>query len=355
MKQRKNPITMKRLLSFVAIMLFTFGSVAPQVFAQDEGRAEAVTEYNAGLSLSEEKKYMEAADKFRDAIAIASEYDLQDIVDLATNQIPKLYLRQASDSYATYQTEKSLPSLETAISHFEELETIAGEFGNDDAAKQARNAIPQLYYVKSVLEFRAANYDAAMVSLGVAIERNPNYATAYYQQAIVQKAMDRENIEAALAYYDKAIEVAATVGDTRTLNNATNAAAEELVFRAVTVAEAGNLSRSNELLGMVVNYDGQNADANYRLAENHNKLGRWNDAIVYAERALEYESGGVVAEAKIYFELGTALKALYDANKTDAGKLRACDAFENANYGDFSAPATHIMTFELKCDGYTPN
>lgn len=346
---------MKRYYLLALLTLFSAAFTAPQLYAQDEGRAEAVTEYNAGLSLSEEKKYVEAAEKFRDAIAVATEYELQDIVDLATNQIPRLYLRRASDSYASYQSEKSLPSLVTAIEHFEELETIAGEFGNDDAAKQARNAIPQLYYVKSLMEFRAADYDAAMTSLGVAIERNPNYATAYYQQAIVQKAMDRENIEAALAYYDKAIEVAATVGDSRTLNNATTAAAEELVFRAVTVAEDGNLRRSNELLSMVVNYDGQNADANYRLAENYNKLGQWNNAIVHAERAIEYESGGVVAEAKIYFELGTALKALYDANKTDAGKLRACDAFENANYGDFSAPSTHIMTFELKCDGYTPN
>ena len=346
---------MKRSLTTFSILLLVLSLFFVDAKAQDEGRAEAVTEYNAALALLEAKDYMAAADKFRDAIAVAEKYELQDIIDLSTGQIPKLYRARASETYKTYQSEKTLPSLETAIAHFEELETIAGEFGDNDAAKQARNAIPQLYYIKSVLEYRAADYEAAMISLGVAIERNPNYAVAYYQQAIVHKAQDREDIDGALAYYDKAIEVAATVGDAKTLNNATQAAADELVFRAVKVAEQGNIGRSNELLLKVSEYDSQNADANYRLAENYNKQGQWNSAINVAERAIALETGGVVAQAKIYFELGTALKALYDANKTDEGKDRACAAFENANYGDFSDPSTHIMQYELKCDGYTPN
>ena len=52
-------------------------------------------------------------------------------------------------------------------------------------------------------------------------------------------------------------------------------------------------------------------------------------------------------KAKIYFELGTAYKALGQQTGN------ACSAFENANYGEFSDPASHELEFVLECEGYS--
>jgi tetratricopeptide (TPR) repeat protein len=187
-----------------------------------------------------------------------------------------------------------------------------------------------------------------MESLDTAIELNPNYPTAFYQRAIVHKKQFPNQTDQTFEYYDQAIELAERLGDNRTLNNARTGAAEELIYRANNLKENNNYSRAVELLNMVFKYDPDNADAHYRLAEVHNLQRNYNRAIEHANQALEYETGGVTEKAKIYFELGTAYKALEQNGN-------ACSAFENANYGEFSDPASHELEFVLECEGYSSN
>lgn len=332
------------VLLFAAFSLTLFA--VEQSHAQD-ARNEAIDLYNQAQELAGSGDFDNSIDLYRDALEIAQENDLNDITELIVERIPRVASSRASNAYRGYQNERSLESANRALEAFQEAKEIAEEFGNDQVKQQATAAIPQLYYIRSVLEFRADNYDAALADLDTAIELNENYATAYYQKAIVIKEQSPDDVDTWLEWFDTAIEVGERANDNRTVENAREGAAEELIYRAVNLTEDGQYNRALELLERVEQYESESADAQYRIAAIHNERGRWDQALQHATRALEYESGGVNDKAKIYFELGMAYKG-------QGEKDSACEAFENARYGDFTEPANHELQFELKCEGHTP-
>ncbi len=335
-----------QILSIVLIFALSLG-LSNIVSAQDDPRAEAVTLYNNAQELASDGQYLDAVEMYREAMEIAREHDLEDILELTEEQIPRVFQRRAANAYSEYQSSRTKDNANRALQYFKDQQEAGEEFGNQAVADQARGAIPQLYYIRSVHEFRDEDLEDAMASLATALELNPNYATAHYQKGIVFKKKYPEDIEGALVHYDRAIELAEQIGDNRTLNNARRGAAEELIFRAVTLADERRFSDAISLLNRVENYDSSSADAHYRLAEIYNERGNWGDALRHAQQALEFETGGVVDRAKIYFEKGTAYKGM-------GNKEQACEAFENANYGEFSEPAQHELQFELRCPGHSP-
>lgn len=349
LKRSKNNISnmksLKFILSYGMVLLIALGT-ANIVSAQDEARAEAIQLYNDAQELAGNNQFENAITLYRDALSVAKENGLNDIVELIEERLPRVYGSRASNSYRTYQSERTISSIDMAIEHFQESAEAAREFGDQQVEQQARGAIPQLYYVRSILNFRQQNLDAAMEDLDQALELNPNYAAAYYQKGIVQKSITPEDADAFLQWYDRAIQVAEQVGDNRTLNNAREGAAEELIYRAVNLADERNYNRAIELLNRVDQYDNSSDEQHYRLAEIYNQRGDWANAETHARQALEYHTGGVADKAKIYFELGTALKGL---GQNEA----ACSAFENARYGNFTEPANHELEFVLKCEGHS--
>lgn len=336
--------SLKTILSYSFVMFLLLGT-AEITQAQDEARVQAIELYNNAQELAGGNDFEGAIDLYRDALGIARENGLNDITDLIEERLPRVYGSRASNSYRNYQNERTLASIDSAIEHFKESQEAAAEFGNQQVEQQARGAIPQLYYVRSILNFRQDNLEDAMNDLDAALELNSNYAAAYYQKGIVQKQMTPEEVETWLQWYDRAISVAEQVGDNKTLENAREGAAEELIFRGVSLAEEREFNRAIELLEMVDEYVSNSDEQHYRLAEIYNQRGNWTDAETHARQALEYHNGGVADKAKIYFELGTALKGLGENES-------ACSAFENARYGDFTEPANHELEFQLKCEGH---
>lgn len=337
--------SIKLLLSFCTVFFIALG-VAEKASAQEEARAEAIQLYNSAQELAESNDFDGAIDLYRDALSVASENQLDDIVEEITNNLPRVYQSRASSAYSAYQESRDIPSLNNAMEAFQEAAEAGEEFGNDQIVQQATGAIPQLHYIRSVLNFRQENLDAALEDLDTAIEMNPNYAVAYYQKGMVLKRQNPEDIDGALEWFDQAIEIAEQTNNTEVANNARENAAEELIYRAATLKDERQYDRAIELLNRVENYAPQSANAQYRFAELYNTRGDWSTAENHARQALEYDTGGVTSKAKIYFELGMALKGQgeYEA---------ACSAFEDARYGDFTQSANHELQFELKCEGHS--
>ncbi len=322
-------------------------SISQSVYAQDEARAQAVQFYNEAQELAGSNQFADAIDVYRETLDLARQNQLNDIVELVEERLPRVYASRASNAYRTYESSRTLSSLNSAIEYFKQSQEAATEFDNAQIAQQAANAIPQLYYVRSILNFRQQNLEAAMSDLDNALNLNPNYAAAYYQKGIVQKQMTPDDVDGFMQWYDRAIEVASQVNDTRTLESAQNGARDELIFRAVNLADERRYSDAIALLERVPDYDDSSEEAYYRLAEIFNERGNWNRAETSARRALDLHTGGVADKARIYFELGTALKG--QGNFT-----AACAAFENARFGNFTEPANHELQFELKCEGHSP-
>lgn len=337
----------KNILSAGLVLFFALGMTHVAV-AQDEARTEAIELYNSAQELAGSNNFAEAIDAYREALDVAQANQLDDITDLVVERLPRIYANHASEAYRTFQSNQTVANIDTAIERFEASQEAAREFGDQQIEQQAVNAMPQLYYTRSILNFRQENNQEAMADVDRALELNSNYSAAYYQKGLIQKQMEPDNVDGFLYWYDQAIAYAEQAGDNRTLQNAVNGARDELIYRGVTLGEDRQFNQAIELLNRVEQYDDSSHEQQYRLAEIYNKRGDWSSAESHSRRALDLHNDGVADKAKIFFELGMALKGLGEFND-------ACSAFENARYGNFTGPANHELQFELKCEGYAAN
>ncbi|TVQ65423.1 MAG: hypothetical protein EA360_09590 [Balneolaceae bacterium] len=329
------------LLSFLLFL-----GVTQTSFAQDEARTQAVELFNEAQELAGSNQFQSAIDKYRETLQVSRSNNITDIQERVEDLLPRVYATRAASAFRDFQSQRTMSSLNTAIDYFKSSQEAAQEFNNQQIAQQAANAVPQLYYQRSIMHFRQSNYSDAMSDLDSALELNANYAVAYYQKGIVQKQIAPNDVDAFMYWYDMAIDVAERVNDNRTLSNAKSSARDELIFRAVNLSEQRRFNDAVELLNRVSDYDPAAYETYYRLSEIGNLRGNWGNAESSARRALELHTGGVADKAKIYFELGTALKG-------QGNFPAACSAFENARYGSFTNPANHELQFELRCEGHT--
>lgn len=329
--------------------------VATSVFAQS--KRDAIELYNAGLEEAKEEKYDAAISSFTQARSIAEEIgeEGEDIQTRTERQIPAMYYQKARAAYATYQSDRGIDNLETAINAFKEASEVAEEFEDERIAPRAKGVIPQLYYQKSTLLYNEEDYEGAKEAVETALNENSNYALGFYQQAKIHKKMNDTNgdgvidqeLDELLNYYDQAITVGQSTDKADVVERAQDSAHDELVALGTRASDDDNISEAISLLERALTYFEQSAEAHYRLAAAHNKANNPNEAVTHAQQAIEFENGGRTDRAKIYFELGYA-------HQTLENKSEACDAFSNALYGSFKSPAEHKMEFELKCGSNAP-
>lgn len=337
---------LKTSLTTLVFSLLMFGVI---VNTQAQDKRAAVKTYNKALELAQAGDYSQAINVYNQAIVQAEKLGEsgQDIVKRAKNKLPQIHYQLALQKYKTFQSDQTIANLDAAINEFQNTKDVAEQYGDQQISQQTGGIITKLLYQKSLVQYQQNNLKDALATLNQVIERDPNYAKAYYQKGIVIKNMESQNLEDALAQFDRAIEVAKKVGDKKTLRRAQESARDELIYRGVKATEDNqNFDRAIELLLRALEYDSTSADAYYRLAEAYNKNQNWSQAVKYAQQGLEYESGGRTEKAKIYFELATAYQGL-------GQKENACNAFSNAAYGSFKSPSEHAMEYELKCDSAT--
>ncbi|SHG08343.1 Tetratricopeptide repeat-containing protein [Fodinibius roseus] len=331
----------KNSLATLLLALFIVG--VTNVNAQD--KREAVQTYNKALELVESEDYEQAVSMFNQAIAQGEELgeEGQDIVQRAEKQLPTTYYQMALREYRTFQNDKSLSSLEATISAFREAGEISEEYGNEQIAEKVPGVITQLMYNRALLQYQQEDFEAALATLDEVIERNANYAKAYYQKGIVTKNMEGSSLDEALGYFDKAIEVGEQNNDNQIVSRAQEAAASELIYRGSQANENDDYETAISLLNSALEYDSSSEEAYYRLSEAYNGRQQWAEAAEAAQQAIELGNGGRTDQAKNYFSLGTAYQGL-------GQRADACDAFDNAAYGSFKSSAEHKMEFELKCE-----
>lgn len=345
--------SLRRIITITLVALFASSAYAlgldKEVFENEEqdARTEAVMAYNNAQELAQNEDFVDAIEIYREALSIAQSPECEgceDIVELVQNQVPRVYFSRATDAFERFRNDRSAEAADQAIQYFQEAADAGEEFGDTQVRDRSRAVIPQVYYNKSLVEYNMEDYSAAIESLDRAIELNENYTLAYYQKAIVLNNADAD-LEEVIEWFDRAIEVGESVGDSENVARAQRRAGAELLYQGVQRMDEDRMADALRMLDRAQQYIPQDADLHYRFAEVYNNRGSYNQAIEHANRALELESGGVSERAKIHFELGIAYKGLENVDQ-------ACTAFENAAYGDFRDPALHELEFELECEGY---
>jgi tetratricopeptide (TPR) repeat protein len=321
--------SIKGLLVATSLILVASGNMYAQT------HEDVIVAFNEATEVAKAGKNREAITAFERIIAMADRVGAQsaDIKTRAQNQIPQLYFVIARD---LYQAEKFVQAADAFAVAAEQ----ATKYGNARIAQQSRGVIPQLHLMEGNRQFRGENFAAALASYDKAIAARPNYAAAYYQKGLIYR--QQENMDEALNFFDRAIQIGGASNEGEIVTNATNAARNFLLLRGVTRMEARQYNQATELLRQALQYDDANADVHYRLAEVYNKRAMSTEAITHANRALELERGGRTDKAKIHFELAVA--------QANAGNFAAaCASYAEAAVGSFRAAAQHAMEHELKC------
>ncbi len=304
--------------------------------SQAQSREDVIASFNEGYALfNEQGDNLAAIEKFKETIELAEQVgsEVNDIRDRAAGQIPRLSFMHA----AQFVRERRL---EEAIDAFEETIRLAGKYNDDQILSRARGNMPALYLNLGNQFYRDEDNQTAYEMYEKAIELNPSYVSAYYQMGLVYRRFG--DMDTSLEYFDTSIDLAREADDQENVDRGQRAARDYLVFRASEQIEEENYNRALDLLNRAAGY-GDSSSLHYRFAETYNHLGRHNDALSSAQRALELDNGGPSDQARLYFELGLAYKGMENESA-------ACNAFKNALFGDFQSPAEHEIEHELNCN-----
>ncbi len=337
-----------KILKYSLLAIFAagmLGSLTTNASAQEKRRA-AVQAFNEARDLAKNQQYDKSISMFQEAIkageaAQGSGEEGKDIVQLAKDKLPDIYYEKALNAYRAFQNSRSISTLESTITAFNEAADAGNEYGKKSVADKSNSNITQLMYMKSVLQYSEKNYDQALASVEEVIKRNSNYEKAYYQKGLILKKQDG-NFDSALAAFDQAIKIAEKNGNNELARKAKENASGELVYRGAKQVESKNYTQAIELIKQGLKYDPESADAYYRLAQAYNQRGAWDEGLTHAQKALDLENGGRTEQAKIYFEIASAYKG-------QGNFQEACSAFSDAAYGQFQGPSEHQMEYELNC------
>lgn len=302
---------------------------------------DVVKGFNEGYALVKSGENAKAKAKFYEVISIATKVGdaASDIKKKSEDQIPPLQYKLASEIYKKKDVAGSIVA-------FQEAYDLSIKYKDAQIERKSKDIIPKLYYTLGNSFYKKENLDEAIVNYTKAIELEPNYGKAFYQLALVYKGKD--DLDLTLANFDKAIEISLATNDRVTAREGEDAARDLLVFKGAKQIEARRFDEAITLLNKAINYDNESPEVYYRLAEANNKKSSFDLAINFAQKALQFEKGGKTDRAKMWYELGYAYK-----NK--GNKSAACEAYEQASYGQFKTIAQHEMEFELKCKSTTGN
>lgn len=334
------------MLTFVATLLLSIAGFTTVLQAQNEARTQATVAYNEAQELVGSNNFDQGIARYMAALQAAESAECEecgDIVELVERQVPRVYFSRAGNAFNEFRSERSAAAADRAIDYFQEAAEIGEEYGDEQVAQQSTRVIPQIHYNKSLAQYQQEDFDGALASLNQAIELNENYTLAYYQRAIVLNN-NGSPLDEVVSAFDQAIQVGESVGEADIASRARTRIGEELLFRGTNALGENRAGVAIDLFTQAERYIPEDPNLHYRFAEAYNNQSDPESAIQHAEQALELESGGVTARAKIHYELGRAYMTLDQVSN-------ACSSFEDASYGDFQEPARYEIEHNLECNG----
>ena len=300
-----------------------------------QSKDEAGVAYNDGIQFVKADDYNGAIEAFEKAISICNEVgaEADEIKSMASQQLPAQYYKSAM---AIYKEKK----LDESIKRFEKTAEIAKKYNDAGIEKKANKMIPQLYNVKGGTYLKKKDYDNALKNFDIAIEKDPEFAKAYYSKGLVyNKLKDPVKMKEA---FDLSIQKAEAKGNSKTSSRSKNTARKYLTTFAVKSIQKEKIDDALNFLDQATEYGEGNANTYYYYAISYNKKKKWAEAIKAGNKALELEKDEKAANAKIYFELGTAYYGNGDSTS-------ACNAYKEAAYGDHVEQANYQIKEVLKC------
>ena len=231
-----------------------------------------------------------------------------------------------------------------AYKAFEEALPLAEAAGDTDVVKRSQKVLAQLDNSRGVRAFKQGDFEAALEHHQKGIAHKSDYAPNHYGKANALRKLNR--MEEALPIFQAVMQM----DDRKTANAAQKTVRGHFLYLASTAlsTSGGTPTRAKaeqalDHLDEMELYVEPDADAYYYRAEALKILGKYDEAVGMADKALAMHRGSRSDKAKIYFTKGEALML-------KGATQGAQEAFSNALYGDYKPLAEHYLE-ELRGSG----
>lgn len=231
-----------------------------------------------------------------------------------------------------------------AYEGFLQAAEMARQANDEEVAQKALRIVAQLDYNFGLRAYRNEQYDKALEHYTKGIEHDPSYPKNYLGKGLALLKLER--LEEGLETLKQTLAVSKEAGDRQSLRAAGKAIRDHYLYLASsTLARNGGNPRPSDAREAIGYLDellqiedvSPDADVYYYYAEALKTLGEYAKAVEMAQKALELHRGSRTDKAKIYFVMGEAYMLMGD-------KENARQAFSNALYGSYKAPAEHYLS-----------
>ncbi|MCD4774067.1 MAG: hypothetical protein K8R41_11870 [Bacteroidales bacterium] len=317
---------MNKFRGLLTVLFLSFS-----IFAFSQTKDEAGNALNDGIKFAKNGDISAAIQSYNSCVdfcnSIGAEGD--ELKSKAQGQLISLHYKEGISFYKGKK-------FADAISKFEISAKIAKETGDNKAVKKANNMIPKIYYSKGMTLLKNKDFINALASFNKSIKLSPAYTKAYYGNVLVYKYQDdADNIILAT---NKIMEIGKE--DDKYVNKAKSVTHKYFLATGTEALKKMNYSDAIKYLNLSMDYGTANADTYYYLALANNGLKKWDDAVSFANKAIEIKEGG---KSDIYFVLGKALEGKVD-------NAAACNAFKKVTDGPNVDAAKYQIEHILKCN-----
>lgn len=270
------------------------------------------------------------------AIEYNDEYEdeqVGSIIDQIEENIPKLYMTLSTSKLKAKDYTGGLKSAY-------KTKEIAEGYGDAETAKKATAMITQVHYKMGASKFKAQDFDAAIAQFDKALAANPDYVKAAYLKTVCfSKKGDDENLKASANNTNAIAEKTNNPAEAAKVNKL---AANYFLKKGNEAKGANNYDEAIANLKSSLEFGENNTTTMYLLADVYKAKGDHAAAIETAQKALEVETGGAEAVAKLNFLIGEAQQAKGD-------NAAACAAYKLVTVGPYAENAKYKVETELNC------
>ncbi len=318
----------------VLVGLVLFGFSLTSVLGQTVDEAKKA--FNRGVIYMQKSDLDSAISSLERTVKICNEVGPDaDLVRVkAETKIPGLYYKRAMNLYK----EKKL---DEAISGFEKTEEVSKQYNDVNTEKKAVRIIPQLYNIKGNQYYKAEKYDEAIENYNKAIDKDSEFAKAYFGKGLVAKKQEDE--AAFNEAMKKAIEKGEASGDDDIVEKAQKLAGNYYLNKGIKAKKSTDYQAASENLKKSVSFNDDAEKAFYLLALVSNEIKDWDQAIEASEEAKELAEGDNEEISKINFQLGRAYQG-------KGNNEEACNAYKNVTTGPYVKSAKYQLEHGLKCN-----
>jgi tetratricopeptide (TPR) repeat protein len=328
----KTEVKIKKLI-FLAVMLLPV-----LVFAQTMEDAQEA--YKAAVAADQAGNTEEAIEQFNKCIE-ACEYLVEEEEDEKAEEllnsvqpiVPKLYLSLGTGQIKEGESEKGLENLQKA-------KETAGYAGDQQTIDKVDKIIPQVYYKIGTSKYKSEDLDGAIVELDKAIAANADYVAAYYLKAFIYKKKDDD-----VAFKDVAlsgIAAAKRTNDTKMQGKIKDLGLKHFLKKGNNAKGSAKYDDAVNYLKSALEFDEKDGTTLYLLTSTYSSKGDYSAAIETGNKAVEVETGGAEAKAKIYLVIA-------EAHAKKGNNSAACAAYKKASVGQYEEHAQYQIKHVLKC------